>query len=134
MNFLADEDVLDSLQNIVEEAVQKLREVTTDDGERVFDIVEESYSSTESVSWSVSYSHRHTDSSSTYSESKYYTTTTTTTATTTSTSSSDEDRERQLQKPAGKVCLLDKFVSKLTEPEKKKVSGGFHAEVFLSFS
>ncbi|XP_077164043.1 coiled-coil domain-containing protein 116 [Paroedura picta] len=132
MNFLADEDVLDSLQNIVEDAVRKLRDVTTEDGEHLFDIVEDSCSSPESVSWSVSYSHRHTDSSSTYSQSKYCTSTGTGTGT--ATSSSDEDQERQFrsmekQKPAGKVCLLDKFVSRLAKPEKKKkVSGGFHAE------
>ncbi|XP_060105140.1 coiled-coil domain-containing protein 116 [Heteronotia binoei] len=132
MNFLADEDVLDSLQSIVEDAVRRLRDVTTEDGERVFDIVEDSCSSRESASWSVSYSHRHTDSSSTYSHSKYCTTTAT--ATTTATSSSDEGQERQFQskekqKPVHKVCLLDKFVSRLAKPKKeKKVSGGFHAE------
>lgn len=135
MNFLADEEVLDSLQNIVEDAVQKLRGMTTKDGEHIFDIVEDSCSSTESASWSVSYSHRHTDSSSTYSQSRYYTTTAT--VTTTGTSSSDEDQKRlskKKRKLAGKVCLLDKFVSRLTEPEEKEMSGGFHAEVCLSFS
>uniref|UniRef100_A0ACB8FYX1 Uncharacterized protein n=1 Tax=Sphaerodactylus townsendi TaxID=933632 RepID=A0ACB8FYX1_9SAUR len=132
MNFLADEDVLDSLQKIVEDAVRKLRDVTTENGEHLFEIVDDICSSSESESWSVSYSHRHTDSSSTYSEYKYYTATTT--ATTTATSNSDEDRERPFQsmekkKPVGKVCLLDKFVSRLSKPKKeKKVTGGFHAE------
>lgn len=136
VDFLADEDVLDSLQNIVEDAVRKLQEVTTEDGEPLFDIQDDSCSSRGSETWSFSYSHRCGDSSSAHSRSKYYTTTPT------ATSSSDDDWERRYKgtgkhKAKDKLCLLDKFAARLQKPEKKKpgdVSAGFHAEVFLGLS
>ncbi|XP_066466060.1 coiled-coil domain-containing protein 116 [Tiliqua scincoides] len=133
VDFLADEEVLDSLQDIVEDAVRKLCKVTNEKGEHVFDLREESSSSPDSAAWSFSYSHRHGDSSSARSRSKY---TTTTITTTTATSSSEEDWERQWQgqrSPSGrKVCLLDKYAARIPKQEKAedRVSGGFHAEMF----
>ncbi|XP_061458978.1 coiled-coil domain-containing protein 116 [Rhineura floridana] len=120
VDFLADEEVLDSLQNIVEDAVQKLRQVTTEDGEHIFDVQEDSASSLESGSWSFSYSSRSRRQ------------------TTTNTSSSEDDWETRLQsrrqlKPEGKMCLLDKYAARLPKLERKpteEVSGGFHAETF----
>ncbi|XP_042297809.1 coiled-coil domain-containing protein 116 [Sceloporus undulatus] len=129
VDFLADEDVLDSLQCIMEDAVRKLRDVTTEDGERLFDIQEESVSSVDSESWSFSYS-------STRSQSKYQTTSTTSIATTSSSSEDDWERRTKTKrgpKPRGKMCLLDKYAARLPKLEKKnldQVSGGFHAEAF----
>ncbi|XP_053136275.1 coiled-coil domain-containing protein 116 [Hemicordylus capensis] len=138
VEFLADEDVLNSLQNIVEDAVRKLCDVTTEDGEHVFDLQEDSSSSPDSASWSFSYSHTCGDSSSAQSQSKYNTATTvTTTTTTTTTSSSDDDWERQYKrmrepKVDGRVCLLNKYASRLPKLRKTSAgaSGGFHAETF----
>ncbi|KAH0625575.1 hypothetical protein JD844_015150 [Phrynosoma platyrhinos] len=129
VDFLADEDVLDSLQCIMEDAVRKLRDVTTEDGERLFDIREDSHSSGDSESWSFSYS-------STRSQSKYQTTTTSTTTSIASSSEDDWERHaktKQGPKPGGKMCLLDKYAARLPKLEQKnldQVSGGFHAETF----
>lgn len=128
VDFLADEDVLQSLQQIVEDAVQKLRDVTSQSGEPVFDFQEESASSVESETWSYSYS-------STCSQFKYQATTTMSTM-----SSSDDDQEKHFLSPessktGGKICLLDKYVSRLPKVGKQaaqELSGGIHAEVFLS--
>ncbi|XP_063000400.1 coiled-coil domain-containing protein 116 [Elgaria multicarinata webbii] len=122
VDFLADEEVLDSLQSIMEDAVRKLRNVTTQDGEQLFDIQEDSCSSLDSESWSFSYS-------STCSQSKYHTSTM---------SSSEDDWERRVKsrrqlKPEGRVCLLDKYKARLPKLEKTTragVSGGFHTETF----
>uniref|UniRef100_A0A8D2Q7X9 Uncharacterized protein n=1 Tax=Varanus komodoensis TaxID=61221 RepID=A0A8D2Q7X9_VARKO len=86
VDFLADEDVLDSLQSIMEDAVQKLRNVTTEEGEPVFEIQEESCSSPGSESWSISYS-------SVCSQSSYYTTTL----------SSDDDWQRWTRSKGSRV-------------------------------
>ncbi|KAJ7309665.1 hypothetical protein JRQ81_007723 [Phrynocephalus forsythii] len=124
VDFLADEDVLESLQGIVEDAVQKLRNMTTEDGEPVFDIQDDSASSAGSTSWSFSYS-------STQSRSKYSTTATP--------SSSEEERRRHAAKrkrqahPEGRACLLEKYAARLPKLGKKTrdtVSGGFHAQTF----
>ncbi|KAM6423339.1 coiled-coil domain-containing protein 116 [Liasis olivaceus] len=122
VDFLADEEVLDSLQLIVEDAVRKLRDMTTQRGDPVFDIQEDSRSSVDSESWTYSYS-------STHSQIKYQTTTT---------SSSDDDQEKRFtsggeSKSGGKICLLDKYVARLPKDGKKAVrelSGGLHAETF----
>uniref|UniRef100_A0A803U0Z4 Uncharacterized protein n=1 Tax=Anolis carolinensis TaxID=28377 RepID=A0A803U0Z4_ANOCA len=130
VDFLADENVLDSLQRIMEDAVRKLREVTLEDGQRLFNVQEDSRSSAESEPWSFSYS-------STRSRSRYPTTSTTTD----STSSSEEDwfagaaakQPRPPPKAEDKVCLLDKYASRLPKLDSKKVdhvSGRFHAETF----
>lgn len=136
VDFLADEEVLDSLQDIVEDAVRKLCKVTNEKGEHVFDLLEESSSSPDSTAWSFSYSHMHGDSSSGHSRSKY-TSTTFTTSTTTSSSASEDDVERQWQsrrgaRPDGRVCLLDKYAARIPKQEKAAdgLSAGFHAEVF----
>ncbi|XP_034291670.1 coiled-coil domain-containing protein 116 [Pantherophis guttatus] len=126
VDFLADEDVLQSLQQIVEDAVQKLRDVTSQSGEPIFDFQEESASSVESETWSYSYS-------STCSQFKYQTTTTMSTM-----SSSDDDQEKHFMSPesskiGGKICLLDKYVSRLPKVGKQaaqELSGGIHAESF----
>ncbi|XP_032085316.1 coiled-coil domain-containing protein 116 [Thamnophis elegans] len=126
VDFLADEDVLQSLQQIVEDAVQKLRDVTSDSGELIFDLQEETSSSVESETWSYSYS-------STCSQIKYQTTTTMSTM-----SSSDDDQEKHFMSPSssktgGKICLLDKYVSRLPKVGKQApqhLSGGIHAESF----
>ncbi|XP_058014855.1 coiled-coil domain-containing protein 116 [Ahaetulla prasina] len=126
VDFLADEDVLQSLQQIVEDAVQKLRDVTSQSGEPLFDLQEESASSVESETWSYSYS-------STCSQIKYQTTTTMSTM-----SSSDDDQEKHFMSPessktGGKICLLDKYVSRLPKVGKQagqELSGGIHAESF----
>ncbi|XP_025033463.1 coiled-coil domain-containing protein 116 [Python bivittatus] len=122
VDFLADEEVLDSLQLIVEDAVRKLRDMTTQSGDPVFDIQEDSRSSVDSESWTYSYSSMH-------SQIKYQTTTT---------SSSDDDQEKRFtsggeSKSGGKICLLDKYVARLPKDGKKAVrelSGGLHAETF----
>ncbi|KAG8146285.1 hypothetical protein E2320_012645 [Naja naja] len=126
VDFLADEDVLDSLQQIVEDAVKKLRDVTSQSGETIFDLQEESASSVESETWSYSYS-------STHSHIKYQTTTTMSTM-----SSSDDDQEKHFMSPessktGGKICLLDKYVSRLPKVGKQiaqELSGRIHAEAF----
>ncbi|XP_026572035.1 coiled-coil domain-containing protein 116 [Pseudonaja textilis] len=126
VDFLADEDVLESLQQIVEDAVKKLRDVTSQSGETIFDFQEESTSSVESETWSYSYS-------STHSQIKYQTTTTMSTM-----SSSDDDQEKHFMSPessktGGKICLLDKYVSRLPKVGKQiaqELSGGIHAEAF----
>ncbi|XP_070618096.1 coiled-coil domain-containing protein 116 [Erythrolamprus reginae] len=124
VDFLADEEVLESLQQIVEDAVQKLRDVTSQSGDLIFDLQEESTSSVESETWSYSYS-------STCSQFKYQTTTTMSTV-----SSSDDDQEKHFMSPesskaGGKICLLDKYVSRLPKVGKQVaqgLSGGIHAE------
>ncbi|ETE59989.1 Coiled-coil domain-containing protein, partial [Ophiophagus hannah] len=126
VDFLADEDVLGSLQQIVEDAVKKLRDVTSQSGGTIFDLQEESASSVESETWSYSYS-------STHSQIKYQTTTTMSTM-----SSSDDDQEKHFMSPessktGGKICLLDKYVSRLPKVGKQiaqELSGGIHAEAF----
>ncbi|XP_034954670.1 coiled-coil domain-containing protein 116 [Zootoca vivipara] len=118
VDFLADEEVLESLQNIVEDAVRKLRRVTTEDGDPIFDVEEESGSSLDSRSWSFSCS------------SQYHTTS--------ATSSSEDDWEACLmsrREPGleGKMSLLDKYAARLPrldERPREGVSGGFHAETF----
>ncbi|XP_053225236.1 coiled-coil domain-containing protein 116 [Podarcis raffonei] len=120
VDFLADEEVLESLQNIVEDAVRKLRRVTTEDGDPIFDIEEESGSSMDSRSWSFSCS----------SQSRYHTTS--------ATSSSEDDWEacltsRREPRLEGKMSLLDKYAARLPrldERPREGVSGGFHAETF----
>nr|XP_060641898.1 coiled-coil domain-containing protein 116 [Anolis sagrei ordinatus] len=129
VDFLADENVLDSLQRIMEDAVRKLREVTLEDGQRLFNVQEDSHSSAESEAWSFSYS-------STRSHSRYPTSSTATD----STSSSEEDwfaaaaaKQPRAPKAEDKVCLLDKYASRLPKLDSKKVdhvSGRFHAETF----
>ncbi|XP_063171907.1 coiled-coil domain-containing protein 116 [Candoia aspera] len=122
VDFLADEEVLDSLQLIVEDAVRKLRDVTTQSGEPVFGVQEDSPSSVDSESWSYSYS-------STCSRVKYQTT---------ATSSSEDDQEKRFvkggqSKPGGKVSLLDKYIARLPKAGKKaeqELSGGIHTESF----
>ncbi|KAK9391565.1 coiled coil domain-containing protein [Crotalus adamanteus] len=128
VDFLADEDVLESLQQIVEDAVKKLRDVTSQSGEPIFDLQEESTSSVESETWSYSYT-------STRSQIQYQTTTTTATTTV---SSSDDDQDKHFLSPesskAGrKICLLDKYVSRLPKVGKQaaqELSRRIHAESF----
>ncbi|KAM9118345.1 coiled-coil domain-containing protein 116 [Pangshura tecta] len=115
VDFLVDMDALDSLQQTMEEAIRKIREVIMEDEEGLIDFKEDVSSSPESESLTIS-CQKQCDcfSSSNYS----------------STSSSEEDWKECFKSKAGdkmgsetklqNQCMLDKFVAQAPKKETRK--------------
>ncbi|XP_039360703.1 coiled-coil domain-containing protein 116 isoform X1 [Mauremys reevesii] len=113
VDFLVDMDALDSLQQTMEEAIRKIREVIMEDEEGLLDFKEDVSSSPESESLTIS-CRKQCFSSSHYS----------------STSSSEEDWKECFKSKAGdkmgsdtklqNQCMLDKFVAQAPKKETRK--------------
>ncbi|XP_043385337.1 coiled-coil domain-containing protein 116 [Chelonia mydas] len=127
VDFLIDMDALDSLQQTMEEAIRKIREVIVEDEGGLLDFKEDVSSSPESESWTIS-CRKHCDC---FSSSHYP-----------STSSSEEDCKECFKSKAGhklgsetklqNQCMLDKFVAQATKKETRRgteeVAGIFHTK------
>ncbi|XP_034646898.1 coiled-coil domain-containing protein 116 [Trachemys scripta elegans] len=115
VDFLVDMDALDSLQQTMEEAIRKIREVIMEDEEGLLDFKEDVSSSPESESWTIS-CRKQCDC---FSSSHYP-----------STSSSEEDCKECFKSKAGdklgsetklqNQCLLDKFVAQAPKKETRR--------------